>query len=130
MNSTRVTPLTPSPKLSLDPVFHYLKLISENPVDGNLPAFSYIERGQVMCVTKRSFTSFLKTLLVKIGLDPDKWTGHSFRRGGATFLYRLGFDPLTIQACGDWSSDTFLRYLELSFDRLLTAQHAMASFTC
>ena len=35
-----------------------------------------------MCVTKRSFTSFLRTLLVKIGLDPDNLTGHSFRRGG------------------------------------------------
>ena len=44
------------------------------------------------------------------------------------FLYRLGFDPLTIQAVGDWSSDTFLRYLEVNFDRLWAAQAAMGSF--
>ena len=69
-------------------------------------------------------------MLVKVGLNPDDWSGHSFRRGGASLLYRLGIDPLTIQACGDWSTDTFLRYLEVNFDRLWSAQNTMASFTC
>ena len=71
----------------------------------------------------------LKALLNAIGLDPEKWSGHSFRRGGASLLFRLGVDPLTIQACGDWSSDTFLRYLEVNFHRLWSAQEAMASFS-
>ena len=74
-------------------------------------------------------SDYLKFLLVKIGLDPNDWSGHSFRRGGASLLYRLGIDPLTIQACGDWSSDTFLRYLEVNIDRLWSAQAAMSSFS-
>lgn len=130
MSSTRVTPLIPSSITALDPVFHYTKLVAENVVEMTCPAFSYLETGLVRSVTHRSFTEFLKKLLVKIGLDPSKWTGHSFRRGGASLLYRLGLDPLTIQACGDWSSDTFLRYLEVNFDRLWSAQHIMASYTC
>ena len=130
MSSTRVTPLIPSSITALDPVFHYSKLVAENVVERTCPAFSYLEAGLVRCVTHRSFTEFLKKLLFKIGLDPSKWTGHSFRRGGASLLYRLGMDPLTIQACGDWSSDTFLRYLEVNFDRLWSAQHIMASYTC
>ena len=81
-------------------------------------------------MTHKSFTKYLKFLLVKIGLNPDNWSGHFFRRGGASLLYRLGIDPLTIQACGDWSSDTFLRYLEVNIDRLWAAQLAMASFSC
>ena len=80
--------------------------------------------------TYKSFTAFLKQLLINIGLDPSLWSGHSFLRGGATLLYRLGIDPLTIQACGDWSSDTFLRYLEVNIDRLWAAQLAMASYSC
>ena len=104
------------------------KLVSENYVQSTDPAFSFYENGTLKCVTHRSFTQFLKSLLVKIGLDPNDWTGHSFRRGGASLLYRLGCDPLTIQACGDWASDTFLRYLEVNFDRLWAAQLAMASF--
>ena len=130
MSTTRVTPLMSSSIRALDPVFHYSKLVAENVVERTHPAFSYLEAGLVRCVTHRSFTEFLKKLLFKIGLDPSKWTGHSFRRGGASLLYRLGMDPLTIQACGDWSSDTFLRYLEVNFDRLWSAQHVMASYSC
>ena len=71
--------------------------------------FRIIKKGAAKCVTQKSFNMRLKALLNAIGLDPDKWSGHSFRRGGASLLFRLGVDPLTIQACGDWSSDTFLR---------------------
>ena len=130
MSTVRVVPLVPSSILALDPVSHYSKLLVENPVSLTCPAFSYIEAGIVKCVTYKSFTVFLKSLLVKIGLDPSRWSGHSFRRGGASLLYRMGIDPLTIQASGDWSSDTFLKYLEVSFDRLWSAQHTMASFSC
>ena len=130
MATTRVTPLIPGSTQALDPVFHYSKLLVENTLPGSCPAFSFFDAGVVRCVTYKSFTDFLKYLLVKIGLDPSRWSGHSFRRGGASLLYRLGIDPLTIQACGDWSSDTYLRYLEVTFDRLWTAQHTMASFTC
>ena len=130
MSSTRITPVVPGGILALDPVLHYQKLVTENIVPRTCPAFSYLVNGTVKCVTHKSFTDYLKTLLVKIGLDPNNWSGHSFRRGGATLLYRLGIDPLTIQACGDWSSDTFLRYLEVNIDRLWAAQIAMGSFTC
>ena len=130
MSSTRMTPIVPGSILALNPVFHYQKLVSENSVSRTCPAFSYLVNGAVKCVTHKSFTSYLKSLLLKIGLNPNDWSGHSFRRGGASLLYRLGIDPLTIQACGDWSSDTFLRYLEVNIDRLWSAQIAMGSFTC
>ena len=106
------------------------KLLAENPAERTCPAFSFYEAGLLKCVTHKSFTAYLKFLLVKIGLNPSQWSGHSFRRGGASLLYRLGIDPLTIQASGDWSSDTFLRYLEVTLDRLWSAQCAMASFSC
>ena len=128
MSATRVIPLMHSEIKALDPVWHYEKLLAENIVHGDYPAFSYFENG-LKCVTHRSFTAYLKFLLREIGLDPDKWSGHSFRRGGASLLYRLGFDPITIQACGDWSSDTFLRYIEVNFDKLWSAQHRMSAFS-
>ena len=130
MATTRTTPLAPGTIAALDPVFHYEKLVRENNVPDTYPAFSYYDKGSIKCVTRRSFNDYLKKLLVKIGLDPSLWSGHSFRRGGASLLYRLGIDPVTIQACGDWASDTFLRYLEVNIDRLWAAQVAMASFVC
>ena len=130
MSSTRVTPLVPSAILALNPVYHYSLLVAQNEVHSSCPAFSFFEAGTLKCVTHESFTTYLKYLLVKIGLNPSLWSGHSFRRGGASLLYRLGIDPLTIQAFGDWSSDIFLRYLEVSFNCLWSAQQAMATFSC
>ena len=85
MATSRVTPLLPSTVKALDPVMHYTKLIAENVVPSNFPAFSFIEKNAVKCVTYSSFTRFLKMLLRKIGGDPDKWSGHSFRRGEPVF---------------------------------------------
>ena len=131
MSSTRVTPLVPCDIRALDPVFHYQKLVSENSAPRSCPAFTYFENGVKKCVTYKSFTDLLKVLLSKMGLNPSNWSGHSFfRRGEASLLYRLGIDPLTIQAMGDWSTDTFLRYIEVNIDRLWSAQQAMGSFSC
>ena len=92
MSSTRVTPLVPGNIVALDPVFHYQKLVSQNEVPRTYPAFTFLDMGGVKCVTHKSFTNFLKILLSKIGLNPKDWSGHSFRRGGASLLYRLGID--------------------------------------
>ena len=130
MASVRVIPLTRTPIKALDPVLHYRMLVQGNRCSGNVPAFSYNVGNVIKCVTYNSFTKYLKTLLHLVGLNPDDWSGHSFRRGGATLLYKLGVDPMTIQAAGDWSSDTFLRYLDVNFDRLWQAQRSMATYSC
>ena len=69
MATTRTTPIAPGNIKALDPVFHYVKLITENVVPANCPAFSYISNGVLKCVTHRSFTSNLKSALFKIGLN-------------------------------------------------------------
>ena len=43
-------------------------------------------------------------------------TGHSFRRGGATWAFQAGIPGELIQICGDWASDAYKRYLEFSMD--------------
>jgi hypothetical protein len=50
-----------------------------------------------------------------MGLDPSRYSGHSFRRGGAiyTLAHRLGTDPLLIKRMGDdWSSDAYMDYID------------------
>lgn len=59
------------------------------------------------------FTRRLKQLLVKARIDPKAFSGHSFRRGGATFAFsQAGLPQLYIKAMGDWISDAFLLYCE------------------
>ena len=124
-NRNVVIPMLKNPVLALDPVYHLDQLLSRYPVDSNQPTFSYIEKNKVKCVTYQGFTKELKRLLCLAGLKADSYSGHSFRRGGASYLYRLGADPLLIQASGDWASDCYTRYVFLSLDQRLHAQKMM-----
>ena len=92
------------------------------------PAFSFIEKGVVKCVTYTSFTKKLKELLDLAGYSPNLYSGHSMRRGGATLLFQLGCNPLVIQAVGDWKSDQYLKYCGLSLEQRLFAQRLMCSY--
>ena len=126
-NKEIVIPMVADPVMALDPVFHLKKLFTTCNLPDHLPAFSYVKKGRVMCVTYAKFTKDLRDLLDKSGFRAKSYSGHSFRRGGATYLYRLGADPLLIQASGDWASDCYQRYVFLSLDQRLTAQLKMAN---
>lgn len=64
-------------------------------------------------LTKVSFTAELRRLLANIGLKPNEFASHSFRRGAATAAAAAGMPPWLIQTLGRWSSDCFKRYIEL-----------------
>ena len=108
---------------ALDPVRHLTALFSSVAASPSSPAFSFSPNS---FVSYSGFTSSLKSLLKKAGYDPALYSGHSFRRGGATFLHSCGGTALMIQASGDWSSQCFTRYLYLTEADRLHSQGLMA----
>ena len=128
MNRTIVIPLVRHSVQALDPIYHLKKLFSTD-LPEDKPAFSFVENGRIKCITYDLFTKKLKSLLQLAGYSPELYSGHSFRRGGATLLFQLNCDPLIIQALGDWSSDQYLKYLGLSLDQRYVAQQLMVSAT-
>ena len=118
-----VIPIPGNSDPALDPVRHLKALFSIVTVSQDSPAFTFAE-GQF--IKYSSFTSRLKILLKKAGLDPALYSGHSFRRGGATFLHLCGGTALMIQASGDWSSQCFTRYIYLSEAERLHSQSLIA----
>ena len=108
---------------ALDPVRHLSALFSSIGTHPNAPAFSF---GVNKFITYSTFTSKLKSLLKKAGYDPALFSGHSFRRGGASFLHQCGGTALMIQASGDWSSQCFTRYLYMSEAERLHSQSLMS----
>ena len=108
---------------AMDPVRHLHALFSSVDVHEDAPAFSY---SQNHFINYNSFTSRLKTLLKKAGFDPALYSGHSFRRGGASFLHTCGGTALMVQQSGDWSSQCFTRYLYLTESDRLDSQLLIA----
>ena len=125
-----VIPLIRNRCQALDPVYHLNLLFSRTAAPLDSPAFTYMKRGRLCTVTYKTFTARLKNLLKSAGFSPEKYSGHSLRRGGATFLHACGASHLQIQACGDWASMVFTRYLYISLDQRLQAQQLMSQKIC
>ena len=123
-----IIPLVSNQNRALDPVFHLDLLLTATGAPLDYPAFSYrTKSGSISFITHKVFTAKLKKLLAEAGFSPEKFSGHSLRRGGATFLYNCGASNLEIQACGDWQSQVFTRYVFVGLDKRLQSQKLMAS---
>ena len=118
-----IVPIPHTADPALDLYRHLNMLFSRMKVSDSAPAFSYDHNS---FITYKSFTDGLKSLLKKCSIDPSKYSGHSFRRGGATYLHSLGGTGLQIQASGDWSTLTFLRYLHLTLEDRWSSQLLMS----
>ncbi|KAK3237314.1 hypothetical protein CYMTET_52606 [Cymbomonas tetramitiformis] len=58
---------------------------------------------------------FFRKLAARAELDPAAYTGHSFRRGGATAAFKLRVQDALIQAHGDWASECYKLYCDMNF---------------
>ena len=122
-NRDLVVPIPANSDPALDLYRHLNDLFFRVMVSGDRPAFSYTPS---KFITYTSFTTRLKSLLLAAGIDPKLYSGHSFRRGGATYLHSLGATPLEIQASGDWQTMVFTGYLHLSLEDRWKSQQLIA----
>ena len=107
------TPLVPIPDSILCPVTAYNAMCSHVKAKSDDPLFSLPNRKYV---TYSKFQSKLKELILKLSLDPDLFSTHSFRRSGASFAFQSGCSSELVQLQGDWKSDAYRRYLSFSLD--------------
>ena len=115
-----VIPIPRNSDPALDLFSHISTLFRRVKADDDSPALSF---SRSSFITHQKFTEKLKSLLSKSGLDPGLFSGHSFRRGGASYLYSVGGSTLMVQVMGSWSSQIFTRYLYLSLEDRLAAQN-------
>lgn len=98
------------------PVWYSL-MIARIHATPDQPAFLVPTPTGLVPLTHNTFVTHLHNYLYRAGYDPAVFSGHSFRRGGATFLRNNGFDVHDIMILGDWSSDSVLRYFDHDTDR-------------
>lgn len=100
------------PKHPLCPVtavLHAFALSSTAPFTG--PAFVSQTREGFQPLTARTFSSLLSANLQRLGFSATNYSGHSFRRGGASWALACGIPAEVIQILGDWKSACFMEYL-------------------
>ena len=111
---------------NLCPVRAYEQLVTFLDLEDSGPAFVFLDQGKPCWLTRSVFISTFRSVLGLGGVsNATFFTGHSFRRGGATWAFQAGIPGELIQICGDWVSDAYKRYLEFSMDDKL---HLAAQF--
>ena len=88
------------------------------PVTALYKACLYMPRtGPLFClsngrpVSTNIYRSVVKACALTCKLDPCRYTTHSFRIGGATLAYELGFSTEQIKQLGRWKSSAYIKYL-------------------
>ena len=106
-------PFLKIPKSPLCPVAAISNMLKQRPhIPTSAPLASYPVSGKkYKFFTHSSFENYLKKALTMVGQPSHAYSGHSFRRGGASFACSCGVPSDLIKIQGDWSLDAYLRYL-------------------
>ena len=122
-----VVPLSPVPENVLCPLVAYSRMLQLVPAPPSSPAFVLPSAAGNRPVLYSAFTKVFRQCLDGIGLNPDGFSSHSFRRGGASFAFSIGIPGEMIQTHGDWRSDAYKVYLEFSYQDKLKVSSRLSS---
>ena len=95
-------PVAYSPLEELCAVTWTLRHFNEVPAGAEDYAFRLSGPGGSVPQDYKSYQDTLKYICERAGLDPAKFSTHSMRRGGATFLSMIGVSVAEIKQRGDW----------------------------
>lgn len=112
----------------LDPVAAWANHLRVNGLDraaAALPAFSFRMGEALVPFGHELLVQTAKEMARMVGLDPSQVSGHSFRRGGATFAFQAGVPDILIQRQGDWRSTCYREYVVTSKAQALAATRQM-----
>ena len=95
-----------------------LRVALENlPCPTPVPLIRYCSAGASnVPLTHKEFTDKLRGCLTACGLPASSFSGHSLRRGGASFALECGLPVDLIKLQGDWNSNAYERYLHPSLN--------------
>ena len=98
------------------------------PAPQSAPLFVIPSRsGRLRPVLKSQFVSVLRYRLQSAGIpQAHLFRGHSFRRGGTSWAFACGIPGELIQVFGDWRSDAYKCYLDISLPVKLRVSQGMA----
>lgn len=112
-------PVLGLPGSPLCPVTFYKRMIELVPARPSAPLFLFRFKGQGVAVplSKETFLSHFRALLCRAGISsPERFSCPSFRRGGASWAFSIGVPGELIQMFGDWASESYKLYLEVSMN--------------
>ena len=121
------TPLKAIPGSILCPKAALVNVCRVSKASSTDHLFAYRGDAGITTITRSEFISFLRQKLSECGIKSSKFSGHSLRRGGATWAFSCGVPTELIKSHGDWRSDAYLLYLQFSLNDKLATTTSMST---
>ena len=77
--------------------------------------------------TRANFVELVRDGLQRVGVDQQRYCGHSFRIGAATTAAQKDFEDCIIKTLGRWESLAYLQYVKIPRDQLAGYSKLLAS---
>lgn len=87
--------------------------------------FSYRVGESAIPLTHSAFNKTLSDVLQRAGYSPSQYSGHSLRRGGCTFALSCQLPTEVIKAQGDWASNAYERYANVTLELRKQCAHVL-----
>ena len=114
-------PVLPAGNKSICPVYWTHHMITHVKAGPTEPLFAIPSKDGWLSLSANQLVARIRKWLKLIKEDEEAYSLHSLRRGGATFAYRSNLEADMIKTLGDWSSDAFKRYIDVSMDQRYTS---------
>ena len=109
-------PILPAQNKTICPVMWMHYMMQKIPALPGDPAFTiYSEEGKT-ALSANQLIARIRKWLKLIKENEDEYSLHSVRRGGATFAYQCNIEGEMIKRLGNWASDAYKRYIDVSMD--------------
>lgn len=124
--------LSPLPLLNDHPLCPVSALITALEVFPNSPLSAPLflvpdKSASATPLLYRQFINYLHTKLTSLGFQAKSYSGHSFRRGGASWALAQGIPKELIKVLGDWKSDAVDNYFEIQHETKLAISHQFSA---
>ena len=110
-------PVLPAKNKVICPVFWVHYMISRIPAKPDDPVFTLLSGETTLALSANQLIYRLRKWLILVREEPTTYSLHSLRRGGGTFAYQSDMEGEMIKLLGDWASDTYKRYIDVSMDK-------------
>ncbi|XP_077985143.1 uncharacterized protein LOC144439784 [Glandiceps talaboti] len=128
--SVHSVPILQMPNSPLCLVTALRDMFQSIPAPLTAPAFVYPSTRGLVTLTHSSFTAKLRSLLDSAGFNSKSYSGHSFRRGGATAAFSAHVPGELVRSHGDWKSQAYLLYLQIPFSKKLEVSGRINNYLC
>ena len=115
-------PIVADKSSKICPVKWLLKMIHRIPAHSTHNLFSYMGKNGITLVTYTDLTTQMRQWLKDVGVkDKMKFSSHSLRRGGTTHAFNCNLAEQTLKVLGNWASESYRRYIDLTVETRLRA---------